>query len=76
MAQNATGLTNDEATGWLVALSPLNGDPVTAAQVEADPILSKNREIVCAAARALGAAPTSSHIWKTRMAASGFRSRG
>jgi hypothetical protein len=42
-----------DALARLVALARLNGNTVTAAQVEADAALSANREIVSAAARAL-----------------------
>jgi hypothetical protein len=47
-------MTFDEATRRLVALAQANGGTVTAAQVEADEELAAERDLVCAAARALG----------------------
>jgi hypothetical protein len=49
------GLTFDGATERLVSLARANGGEVTAAQVEADELLSApaNRDLVSAAARAL-----------------------
>ncbi len=47
-------MSYEEATERLVALARLGGGTVTASQVEADAALSANREIVSAAARALG----------------------
>lgn len=70
-------MTYDEATTRLVALARLNGDTVTAAQMEGDPgALWENREIVCAAARTLGGGTKFPRTGKTRTAASGSRSRG
>jgi hypothetical protein len=46
-------VTFDQATTRLVSLARANGGTVTAAQVEADKELSSDRDLVCAAARAL-----------------------
>jgi hypothetical protein len=47
-------MTFDEATTRLFALARAHGGTVTAQQVEADDELSANRDVVSAAARALG----------------------
>jgi hypothetical protein len=49
-------MTFDEATGRLVALARQNNGTITASQVEADPELSREKSLVCAAARALASA--------------------
>jgi hypothetical protein len=46
-------MTFDQATTRLIALARANGGTVTARQVEADEELSSDRDLVCAAARAL-----------------------
>ncbi len=46
-------MTFEEATARLVALARKNDGTVTAAEVEADPELAADRDLVSAAARAL-----------------------
>jgi hypothetical protein len=46
-------MTFEEATARLVALARKNDGTVTAAEVEADPELASDRDLVSAAARAL-----------------------
>jgi hypothetical protein len=54
MSHEPGDMSYDEVAARLVKLAKANGGTVTAAQVEADERLSRDRDLVSAAARALG----------------------